>query len=388
MGNMYPPLHEGGYEQVWCDAVRLMRGHGHTLTVLTTDHRRDEAPATEDGVFRDLRWYWKAHEWPRMNPFERLALERHNARVFEERLDRDRPDVVGWWSMGGMSLSLIERTWRRRIPSAAIVCEDWMLYGPQVDAWTRMFTRRPRAAAVVDRVTGIPTVPDLAHAGAALFPSEATRDGALSRWKLTHTTVCNQGVSSELFPRRPTAEWGWRLLYVGRLDERKGVDLAIQALALLPESATLVIAGVGEEAYASSLRGLAERLGVQARVTFTTRPREELVELYEAANVLVFPTRWEEPWGLVPLEAMSVGRPVVATGRGGSGEYLKDGQNSVLFDVEEGGNGLAEAIRALARDGALRERVVAGGIATAGERDEDTFSQAAEGVLQSALDAS
>ena len=51
--------------------------------------------------------------------------------------------------------------------------------------------------------------------------------------------------------------------------------------------------------------------------------------------MVVFPVRWEEPWGLVPIEAMARGRPVVATGRGGSGEYLRDGENCVLFEADD-----------------------------------------------------
>ena len=49
----------------------------------------------------------------------------------------------------------------------------------------------------------------------------------------------------------------------------------------------------------------------------------------------MFPVRWNEPWGLVPIEAMARGRPVVATGRGGSGEYLRDGENCMLFDADD-----------------------------------------------------
>ncbi len=50
-----------------------------------------------------------------------------------------------------------------------------------------------------------------------------------------------------------------------------------------------------------------------------------------AADALLFPVQWEEPWGLVPLEAMASGTPVVATGTGGSGEYLRDGDNCLVY---------------------------------------------------------
>src|SRR3712207_7411597 len=53
---------------------------------------------------------------------------------------------------------------------------------------------------------------------------------------------------------------------------------------------------------------------------------------------------WLEPWGLVPLEAMAVGTPVVASGRGGSGEYLRHGENCLIADVEGGSSEVAAAV--------------------------------------------
>ena len=73
---------------------------------------------------------------------------------------------------------------------------------------------------------------------------------------------------------------------------------------------------------------------------------------------------WEEPWGLVPLEAMALGRPVTASGRGGSSEYLRDGENCLLH-VPGDPVSLAETVRRLAGDEALRERLLTGGLRAA-----------------------
>jgi glycosyltransferase involved in cell wall biosynthesis len=89
----------------------------------------------------------------------------------------------------------------------------------------------------------------------------------------------------------------------------------------------------------------------------------------------VFPVRWEEPWGLVPLEAMARGRPVAATGRGGSGEYLRDGENALLFEAGDPA-GLARAVARLAEDPALRERLREAGLETAPRHTEVQFNAA------------
>ena len=58
--------------------------------------------------------------------------------------------------------------------------------------------------------------------------------------------------------------------------------------------------------------------------------REELPAAYRAADVFVFPSTWSEPFGLVPIEAMACGVPVVGSGTGGSGEFLIDGATALV----------------------------------------------------------
>ena len=83
VGNMYPPLSLGGYELAWQSSVEQLRSRGHEVEVLTTDYGVDggAAPAGDAGVFRELRWYWRNHEFPPVALRERLAIERHNAAV-------------------------------------------------------------------------------------------------------------------------------------------------------------------------------------------------------------------------------------------------------------------------------------------------------------------
>ena len=111
------------------------------------------------------------------------------------------------------------------------------------------------------------------------------------------------------------------------------------------------------------------------------RPRAELPAVYDAHDATVFPVTWHEPWGLVPLEAMARGRPVVATARGGSAEYLRDGENCVLFEPGDAGS-LASALRRVAGDGELRDRLRKQGLATASEHTEARFHAAVASALE------
>jgi glycosyltransferase involved in cell wall biosynthesis len=382
VGNVYPPHHLGGYEVIWRGAMRYLREQGHCARVLTTDYRRMDVPpdAAEDpDVHRELGWYWQDHEWRTMDPLARLRLERRNARIFDRHLKRFRPEAITWWPVGGMSLGLIERARRAGVPALLFVLDYWPSYGPQHDLWTRMWSRRPRAAAIVERLTGLPTRPDLARAGRWLFCSQTMREQTLSTGlRIGDEAIVPAGVEREYLEAPPTdgdSQWGWRLLYIGRVVEQKGVRTAIESLALLPAQATLRIVGEGDRAYRAELERTAQRLDLGARVMFDPpRPREQLFDVYRGCDAVVFPVQWPEPWGLVPLEAMALGRPVLATGRGGSGDYLRDGRNSLLFPAGDAA-ALASAVIRLADDGELRERLRRGGRETAERHSEDRFNR-------------
>jgi glycosyltransferase involved in cell wall biosynthesis len=336
-------------------------------------------------VHRELRWYWHDHEFPRLSGRQRLALERQVARVFDRHVRELRPDAIAWWAMGGMSLSLIERARRRGIPSVAVVGDDWLVYGPQVDAWTRALQPRPLLGRLLQPVVRVPTRIDLSETH-FLFNSDATRQAAMrARTDVRKADVAHPGIDTELFDGpAPEHEWGWRLLYVGRIDARKGVDTAVETLGLLPPQARLTVLGSGEDAYARKLRARCAEIGVDDRVEFDLRPREELPEAYGTADALLFPVRWAEPWGLVPLEAMAVGTPVVATGTGGSGEYLRDEENALVVGGDAGPEEVAAAVRRLADDPELRARLREGGLATAPGFTERAYNERITAALVSA----
>ncbi|HKP92105.1 MAG TPA: glycosyltransferase, partial [Thermoleophilaceae bacterium] len=162
LGNMYPPHSFGGYELMWRSAMLHLEREGHATRVLTTDVDSGTSEPDDPNVRRDLRWYWRAHEFPHLPPLEKARLERHNARVLREELRDFSPDVVSWWSMGGMSLSMVEHVRRAGIPAVAFVVDDWLDYGRDVDGWTRALRHRPRVVgALAERVTGAPARVDL-----------------------------------------------------------------------------------------------------------------------------------------------------------------------------------------------------------------------------------
>jgi glycosyltransferase involved in cell wall biosynthesis len=370
--NMYPPHHYGGYELSCQDVVRRWRAAGDDVMVLTsTVQVADVRVPDEDGVRRELQLYWHEHVLERPRWRERLRRERANQAALASALADHRPDVVSVWAMGAMSMSLLATLVASGRPLVYVVCDEWLLYGPHVDPWMAAFgTRQGRAVApLAARATGVPTqLPDLGSSGAFCFVSEFIRSHAerTSRWRYPRSTVTYSGVELDDLPvvDRENPEWSWRLLHVGRLERRKGIAVAVRALAELPHQATLDVVGRGDETVRGELEALAAELGVADRVRFSSVEREELAGIYAAADAVVFPTLWDEPFGLVPLEAMACGTPVVATGTGGSGEFLAHERNALLV-AKDDATALANAVRRLAADAKLRRALVIAGRETA-----------------------
>jgi glycosyltransferase involved in cell wall biosynthesis len=385
---MYPPHHFGGYELIWRGAVEHLREAGHEIRVLTTDHRNPAPDPTipeDPDCHRELGWYWRDHAYPRLGIRSRLRLERHNNAVFRRHLAEWAPDVVAWWSMGGMSLSLIESAHREARPSIAVVMDDWPLYGPLVDGWQKPLRRLGPVGRLIETVTGIPTLGELDTRTRWIFISQTQqRRAERSLGRLAEAHIARAGVDGRLFRAAPEHPWSWRLLYCGRLDPRKGIDLAVGSLPLLPSDATLVILGEGDPAHRAELERLARELDVHDRVRFERVDRADLADTFAASDALLFPVRWDEPWGLVPLEAMAVGLIVVASGRGGSGEYFADGENCLLADPDAGPEPLADALLTLSRDPELRARLRAGGLATAERYPDTAFADAVAAAAETA----
>ena len=149
----------------------------------------------------------------------------------------------------------------------------------------------------------------------------------------SRTTMVPSGVDIDHFtPEGPRAKRNapHRLLCVGRLVEQKGFDVAIAALASLPDTELVVAggppsSGLPTDEIATQLQKLAERLGVADRVKLLGRvPHQSLPKLMRSADALLCTARYE-PFGIVALEAMACGVPVVATPVGGLRDSVVDG---------------------------------------------------------------
>jgi D-inositol-3-phosphate glycosyltransferase len=181
------------------------------------------------------------------------------------------------------------------------------------------------------------------------------------------------GVDLDLFSPQPQARARQQLqlaqdekvlLFVGRIQRLKGLEILLRALAQLGDLNVRVVVVGGQPSTSheareiTRLRNLSNKLRIQDRVTFTGAvPHEKLPTYYAAADATVMPSSYES-FGLVAVESLACGTPVVATRVGGLTAIIKDGETGLLVPWRDPAL-FAERLRTILADDVLRARLAA-----------------------------
>ncbi len=210
-------------------------------------------------------------------------------------------------------------------------------------AWIGLFERRNVAEAAAIHATTEAERADIRRLGLsvrqfAVIPNGIQRPSA---------TDCNDGSAARSIPSP-------RILFLGRINWKKGLDRLIRALALVPD-AQLVIAGNDEENYTRQLISLSEREGVVERTHFLG-PLHGIAKwrAIADADVFVLPS-YSENFGIAVLEAMASGVPVIVTPEVGLAKAVSDAKAGLVVDGTP--ERIGAAIAQLVASPALRSRM-------------------------------
>jgi glycosyltransferase involved in cell wall biosynthesis len=284
-----PPTAYGGIEQVVGDLTVALTRNGHQVTLIAAG--RDGTPA------RFLQTYPEAPSERLGHPLPEVIHAAAAARLLAE-LDLD-VDIVHDHTLAGPLTA-------RGRPAPTVATMHGPMEGDLLEYY-RQFGEDMSLVAI----------------------SEAQRASAP---ELNWVATVHNGIDVASFPFRADKE-GW-LLFIGRFTPDKGPDLAIDAAKAAGRH--LVLAGKTNEPEEQEYFDDVIRPRLGPDVTFVGEMDAELKrELYAKASCVLFPIRWAEPFGIVMVEAMACGTPVVALRQGSVPEVIADGRTGIICDLPE-----------------------------------------------------
>ncbi len=294
--------------------------------------------------------------WSRENARKLAALvEEHHIELLDAQESRDRKAaILARWLYGVRAKLVITR----RQETASFPLQN-LIYG-----WA------------ADRVIAI---------SEGVARSLARRGTPRSRISVVHTGLHPERVEARVSPEevrklRENLGLAPKLPTVGMVGRRKDQGTLLRAAALVGRPVNLVFVGIAAD---DALRSLETGLAAGSIVAYTGF-RDAVVPFYHLLDVKVLTTR-AEGLSQALLESMALGVPVIAAAAGGVPELVRDGSNGLLYPPGDA-SGLADALRRLLDDPALRERLVAGGReSVSGHFHADAFVARTEAVYSELL---
>jgi glycogen(starch) synthase len=374
ISNLYPPFFLGGYEIRCQQVVDELRARGHYIVVLTSTYRLDGRDALgETHVQRKIATY-------RFGDSSNRSIWRYglglwmDARRLAVLIRAEQPDLIYLWNMGGLPNTLISCVQHTELPVVVDVSDYWLR--DLQDRWVAFWQHMPMSPIKrsvkallkrgMSRLTSL-EIPRLDYRY-MYFTSHALKEAYLSLgFPVSHAPIIYCGIPVQRFAvERDRIRPPLKALYVGRVEQAKGVHTAIEAIGLLTqcnELPAISLTVVGEpldSQYEVRLLDLVKRYQITEQVRFLGRlPYRAMPDMYRGHDVLLFPSLWDA-FALTILEAMASGLVVVGTITGGSKEILEEGQNALTF-APGNAQALADQLHRLLSDPALSQRLATHG---------------------------
>lgn len=364
VSNLFPPYAVGGYERLAAWVAEGLRKRGHAVHVLTgRGPAFREVPDVHPDLDLDLPALRAAHFGAGIAfaPGLREGFRRHvwslrNFRATRRAVAKAKPDLLSFWNPAFITFSPLLAARHLGVPSIVHLS----------DTTVNPF-RNPHAPALPPFLQGaargaVDALLRLSRPRRLVVPSAFLREKFVRREGLPadRVTVLPWPLPPALEPAppdRPQTQAS-RLLFVGSLAPEKGtrvlLDAFREAWSKRPELTLTLVGGAGREV-AESLRQAAEGLPVSFR---GQREHAEVLQEYARHDVLVFPSVWDEPFALVPLEAAAIGLAIIATTAGGTTETLTDDETARLVPPGDRG-ALVRAMVELVGDPSLVRRLAA-----------------------------
>lgn len=366
--NLYPPITLGGYETCCALVVDRLRER-HDVRVLTSDEGAQQAQP-ESWIWRRLPLFSGVSG----DTLTAALVTRRAIREVRRALHESEPDLVFVWAGARIPKGAIRVLETSGLPLAFSIHDYWFDRPYDHDPFVRYLAGREKparaawslATRVVNRLPSLRIELSRVTPAAVCWNSETTR--RLTSVSSTIQPVLEQTIypatshQRRLCGRQRKPDERTTILFVGRVSPEKGPDVALRALAALQRDhgidAGLVMCGAPAPGINGELNMLAQELGIAERVRMIGAvASEELADLLARAHVLLVPSTWPEPFGLVCLEGALARIPLVASRTGGLPEMWREEDHVLFFPGGDAAAAAAAIARVLAEPGESASRV-------------------------------
>ncbi len=316
ISNYFPPHFKGGYELSCKDVTDYLHQKGEDMLVLCGDYKKNEGESRQDyRIIRKLDYidYNSSDYW------NKSKVEKRNYQLTLRVLERFEPDVVYFWNQQYISLAPYWAVKKKAIPHIFDIGDIWPEKYYRADFKGKMkFLVKRITPFFIDAKMVIDPVIILSEWMRPLFQEKFAS-------KTIYTIPRGVKVNSDIEINPDFEEI--RLMFAGRIEPLKGLDLIIKVLAKLKNLKwKLDVYGDGEEDYISQVRKLIEDNSLTERISFKGKVYP-LDEAYQGHDVFLFPTLAKEGFGRVAIEAMNYGLPVITVDRYGPHDIVKNAYN-------------------------------------------------------------
>ena len=389
LSNLFPPHVEGGAEILAGDVAAGLERLGHQVLVLTSSFGLNRAEQNGH-TWRTLRLAPPAH-FDRRRPLWRQLDQPYyyyrryhcpaNAHELRRVVAETQPDVLYIWEIAGLGVnSLLNALGGLEVPIIFHLGSYLLLYARSPDTEQSHL----RIRWLKRRLIG--TVPSLAWTSLIAVSAAVKQQYVQAGFDPERIEVIYNGIDPRFLSLPQTKDMAneddtnacAQLLFVGRLRDEKGILVILKALDLLmneqsrkgPEKPCLHlnVFGSGDKTYVGELEAFLHEKHLADLVTFHGKvSQDELIRYYDCSDVMLVPSLWQEPFGLVIAEAMARGLPVIASNIGGPAEILTHGVNGLLIEPGDA-QVLASAITQLLENPRQRAQLAQAARVTVRER--------------------
>jgi len=339
--------------------AKYLRKFGHQVKILTTHYPGEEE---EEGVERIGRVFYI----PMNKSFATCSVGMEIPLKVKEFLKRERFDIVHMNGPFPPSISFFALHYSTSVNISTFHSTGFRFFKSGSLIVRRLFKR------YIEKLHGLIAV------------SPTARD-TISPYIPGEYEIIPNGVDVERFnpgvaPQEEFKNERRKILYLGRLDRRKGLVELLRAFPLIKREipdAFLIVVGKGP--LEKECKRLANSLGLSDSVLFKGfAPSSDIPSYYASCDLYCSPALGGESFGIVLLEAMAVGKPVVASRIIGYDTVIRDGYNGLLFNPEEPED-IARTILRVLKDRELREGLIKNGLEFVKEYTWERIARKIEG---------